>query len=213
MQVHRTSRGAARLRDLTDTAAEMFLDQGYEAVSLDTLIARVGGSRRNIYGHFGGKEGLFIQVITELCTDLARPLEELEIGGKDTATSLVLFGRRLLEIVLQPRPLALHRLMIAEGQRFPTLARAIWGAGHDRATRILVPWIEDQQSGRHLRTDLPSTELAAQFVNLVVTGSQLRGLVGLLSQPLESAYINRLVDQAVALFLDGALVKHGQANG
>ncbi|MUZ65058.1 TetR/AcrR family transcriptional regulator [Agrobacterium vitis] len=75
MDVHRTTKGAERLRSLKDAAANMFLEQGYEAVSMDTLIAQVGGSRRNIYNHFGGKEGLFIETVTRLCAELALPLE------------------------------------------------------------------------------------------------------------------------------------------
>jgi len=50
----------------------MFLDRGYEAMSLDTLIARAGGSRRNIYDRFGGKEGLFIEVVNQLCANFLR---------------------------------------------------------------------------------------------------------------------------------------------
>ncbi|XAH22130.1 TetR/AcrR family transcriptional regulator [Xylophilus sp. GW821-FHT01B05] len=204
-ETHRTARGAARVRSLTDTAADMFLEQGYEAVSIDTLIARVGGSRRNIYSHFGGKEGLFIEVVTQLCTDLARPLEALEIQGEDLPSALTLFGRRLLQIVLQPRTLALHRMMVAEGQRFPALAQAILHAGQDHAMRIVARWVEQQQSGGQLRADLPATDLAAQFVSLVVAGPQLRALVGLAPKRQRPAQLTSTVDQAVSLFLGGAL--------
>ena len=212
MKTHRTSRGAARLRILADTAADMFLDQGYEAVSMHTLITRVGGSRRNIYDHFGGKEGLFIEVVSQLCIDLARPLEELEITGQEVKPALTMFGCNILKIVAEPRTLALHRLMIAEGQRFPALAQAIWQSGQENATRILAGWIEHRQSSGELRTDLPAANLAAQFVTLTIAVPQLRSLVGLVPEPLQPAEIAQIVDQAVALFLSGALVKKGGSN-
>jgi AcrR family transcriptional regulator len=210
METHRTVRGAARVRSLTDTAAQMFLDHGYEAMSLDTLIARVGGSRRNIYGRFGGKEGMFIEVVTRFCTDLARPLEELEISGEEVGSALALFGCRLLDIVLQQRTVALHRLMIAESQRFPELAQAMFRAGHDNATRILAEWIEHKQSVAQLRGDVSSTELAAHFVNLLITGPQLRALVGLVPGPLDGAEIASLTDIAVETFLSGALPRESK---
>lgn len=181
----------------------MFLEQGYEAVSLDTLIARVGGSRRNIYSHFGGKEGLFIDTVTRLCEELATPLEQLDIGGSDPREALLLFGRKILEIVLQPRALALHRLMIAEGQRFPELSQSIWHAGHNNATRLLARWFEDRQRDGQFRTDMSAEELASKYISLAVTIPQLRCLVGF-NAPMPSGELSKTVEEAVAVFLDGA---------
>ncbi|RJG46119.1 TetR/AcrR family transcriptional regulator [Mesorhizobium sp. DCY119] len=213
MEANRTERGAARRRALIEAASEMFLDQGYESVSLDTLIARVGGSRRNIYGPFGGKEGLFIEVVTQLCADLSRPLEELDIDAEhDVSSALTLFGCRVLSIVLQPRTLALQRLMIGEGLRFPELAQAIWHAGHDNAVRRLSVWIGRKQVADQLRGDISPSDLAAQFVNLLVTGPQLRALVGIASKPLDDLEITRLTKIAVKAFLEGALVKDTKRN-
>ncbi|MGY3494294.1 TetR/AcrR family transcriptional regulator [Bradyrhizobium sp. USDA 4502] len=201
---HRTARGAARLHALTDAAADMFLDQGYEAVSLDTLIAKVGGSRRNIYQHFGGKEGLFIEVVTQLCEEISQPLVRLKIDHKHARQALTDLGRQLLKLVLQPRTLALHRLMVAEGQRFPELAQSIWRAGPNNAVRILAGWIDRRQPAE-FRHDISSEVLASQFVNMVVSEPQLRALVGLDPRPLRSGQIARMVDEAVEIFLAGAL--------
>lgn len=198
-----TSRGAARLQVLTDTAAELFLDQGYASVSLDALIAQAGGSRRNIYQHFGGKEGLFVDVVTRLCEEQARPLRDLAIGGGTIEEALDLFGRKVLEIVLQPRTLALHRLMIAEGQRFPEVAQAVLRSGHEAGVEILADWLRTRWG--ELRNDLTPEELAGQFVTLLTAGSQMRALVGREKLPLAPTEISRRVREAVSTFLRGAL--------
>ncbi|PBQ13277.1 TetR/AcrR family transcriptional regulator [Pseudomonas syringae] len=205
-QNHRTARGAQRLRDLTDVAAELFLERGFESVAVDDLIARVGGSRRNVYSHFGGKEGLFIEVVKQLCDELAKPLEELSMAEDETREGLSSFGRHLLQTVLQPRTLELHRLMVAEGKRFPELAQAVLHAGHFKGTDILTEWIKAHQGKRTnvLRTDLPARTLAQQFVNLVVMEPQLRALAGLDSQPLPAAQIDAIVNDAVSTFFEGA---------
>lgn len=200
--LHRTAHGAARLQALTATATEMFLDQGYESVSLDELIGRVGGSRRNIYQHFGCKKGLFIEVVTQLCEEVAHPLLELDIEGDEIGKALARFGTQVLRIVLQPRTLALHRLMVAEGQRFPELSQAAFTAGHDSARRILAAWIEKRRT--ELRDDLPPLAFAEQFLSLLVSGPQLRAIVGLDPLPLPPARMKRLVNEAVSTFLDGA---------
>lgn len=198
-----TTRGVARLQTLTDTAANLFLDQGYEAVSLDTLIAHAGGSRRNIYQHFGGKEGLFVGVVTRLCEEQGQPLRDLDIGDGDIGPAMITFGEKLLDTILQPRTLALHRLMIAEGQRFPALAQAILRSGHDAGVEILAEWLRLRRD--RLRVDLSPEVLADQFVTLLVTGPQLRALVGRESLPLSPTEIARLVRETVSTFLHGAL--------
>jgi len=205
---HRTAKGAQRLQELTDVAAELFLERGFESVAVDDLIARVGGSRRNVYSYFGGKEGLFIEVVKQLCAELARPLEELSIA-QEAHEGLSSFGRRLLQTVLQPRTLALHRLMVAEGKRFPELAQAVFHAGHFKAAESLTPWIEAHQGScpNSLGAHLPARTLAQQFVNLVVMEAQLRALAGLDPQPLPDEQIEVIVSNAVFTFLRGAQFK------
>ncbi|KAA2316075.1 TetR/AcrR family transcriptional regulator [Pseudooceanicola sediminis] len=198
---HRTAQGAARIQALTDTAAELFLERGYEGVSIDELIGRVGGSRRNVYGRFGGKQGLFIEVVTRLCDEQAQPLRNLDIGVGGIGPALTMFGERVLEIVLQPRTLALHRLMIAEGQRFPDLSQAILRSGHEAGTAILGEWLRGRPGLRH---GLSPEIFAEQFVLLLTAGPQLRALTGH-NAPLSPADRAHHVRVAVSTFLHGAL--------
>ena len=38
---------------ILEAAASVFFEQGYAATSIDAIIARLGGSKRNIYNEFG----------------------------------------------------------------------------------------------------------------------------------------------------------------
>jgi len=175
----RTPKGAARLEALTNTALDMFLDQGYEAVSLDDLITRVGGSRRNIYRHFGGKEGLFIAAVTSLCEELTAPIKSLNLPlSGNPAEALLLFGKAVLDRVLLPRTLDMTRLMIAEATRFPDLAQTLWRFGHEQPALVLADWIAQQQEKGVLCKRQPALLLARQFVDLAVADAQFRTLVG-----------------------------------
>lgn len=73
-QIQTRTKGEARLSAQLEVATELFLKQGYETVSIDEIITRAGGSRRNIYDSFGGKEGLFQSAITKLCDELTDPI-------------------------------------------------------------------------------------------------------------------------------------------
>lgn len=204
----RTSRGLARLEALIATAGEMFLEQGYAAVSLDAIVLRAGGSRRNIYEEFGDKEGLFVQAVTRLCLDELKPIAALQIPlDEDERTALTFFGERLLEVVLLPRTLALHRLMIGEGSRFPMIGRAMFKAGDEACAEILAVWIAARQSQGWLRTDIAAYELAEEFVALLVRGPQLRALTGMALEASTASDISRLTARAVELFIAGAMTK------
>lgn len=172
------SRGSERLRKLTASATELFLEHGYEATSMDMLIQKVGGSRRNIYDRFGGKEGLFFAVIAEECRKLAGPLESLTLEDGCVRQTLMKFGTEILHIIKQPRVLELHRLMIAEGKRFPELSRTIWSAGHHNAKAVLAAWIQRQQELGQLRLTLDPSGLAYAFIHMVTGEAQLQLLSG-----------------------------------
>ncbi|WP_208624715.1 TetR/AcrR family transcriptional regulator [Komagataeibacter sucrofermentans] len=171
-------KGIDRLRKLTHSATELFLEHGYEATSVDMLIQKVGGSRRNIYERFGGKEGLFSTVIAEECRRLAEPLENLTLEDACIRQTLEQFGSEILHIIKQPRVIELHRLMIAEGKRFPQLSRTIWSAGHHNAKSVLAGWIRKQQAQGRLRTDMDASGLAYAFIHMVTGEAQLQLLTG-----------------------------------
>lgn len=193
-----TRKGAARLQSLTEIAGEMFLEMGYEGVSVEALMARVGGSRRNILA-FGGKEGLFITAIEQICADLAAPLRALSLDTLPLPAALTQLGATLLPIAVSPKVLALHRLMIAQGARFESIARKIHQEGHETAVQIAADIFARCPEGQ-LRAGLLSRDLAEDFVTLLVTGPQLRALTGADTAP-EPDRVTRIV----ALFLNGIL--------
>ncbi|MNT07342.1 putative DNA-binding transcriptional regulator [compost metagenome] len=205
MLKRRTAKGALRTETLAKTACDLFLERGFDSVTVDDLIARAGGSRRNIYSHFGGKEGLFIEAITKLCEEIAMPLENLNISEETPRDALIKIGGELLNGVLQKKTIEVHRLMVTEGKRFPRLAQAVHKAGHAKAAQILIPWIEKYQKApiNAFRSDISSDVLARQFVALVVMDLQLRFLVGLENESFESKQIDEVVKNAVDIFIRG----------
>lgn len=51
----------------------MFFEHGYAAASIDAVIERIGGSKRNIYTTFGSKEGLFTALVSENAEQIFGP--------------------------------------------------------------------------------------------------------------------------------------------
>ena len=57
-----TRRGQERRLALLICATDLFLERGYDAVSLDDIVNHAGGSKTSIYKYFGNKEGLFTAI-------------------------------------------------------------------------------------------------------------------------------------------------------
>ena len=57
-----TKRGHERCMALLLSANRLFLEKGYDAVSLDDIVNHAGGSKASIYKYFGNKEGLFTAI-------------------------------------------------------------------------------------------------------------------------------------------------------
>ena len=73
---------------LLKVAAEVFLEKGYSATSLDEIISRAGGSRRTIYTQFGGKEGLFKTLVMEITAQALEPMRQDLDEKRDLRDSL-----------------------------------------------------------------------------------------------------------------------------
>ncbi|RYZ77715.1 MAG: TetR/AcrR family transcriptional regulator [Proteobacteria bacterium] len=195
------SKNSSRLENLLTEATSMFLEQGYESLSIDELVRRVGGSKRNVYSQFQNKEALFIKVASNLCEELSVPLRNLQLNHSDPRVALEKFSRELLKVVLDERTLALHRLMIAEAVRFPKLSQTIWKLGHDAACKLLADWIEDQKSAGRLVISSDAASVAAQFISSLTGYLQLRALLKPHSHKTSKQEIESFVEAAVASFL------------
>src|ERR1700687_3962682 len=60
----------ARRKEKVRKAGSLFRDKGYERVTVDDIIALVGGSKATLYSQFGGKDELFEIVIKRYCADV-----------------------------------------------------------------------------------------------------------------------------------------------
>ena len=76
---------AARRAQLIDVGRAVFAERGYEATSVEEIAARAKVSKPILYGHFGGKEGLYAVVVDrEVERILANIAEAVDTGPPRT---------------------------------------------------------------------------------------------------------------------------------
>jgi AcrR family transcriptional regulator len=115
-------------RRLIETAARLFTEQGFAATSIDQVAAAAGVGKQTIYRRYPSKAQLFKAVLSEhmmkgVVDAWERRLEDLAQRAKDETSSpldaLKMICRSALDFILEPDMISLHRVLIAEEQRFP----------------------------------------------------------------------------------------------
>jgi TetR/AcrR family transcriptional repressor of mexJK operon len=159
-------------------AKRAFLAGGFGAVSMDTIARDAGASKATVYAHFGSKEELFGAVIARECERYFASFSADELDPHDVRTSLGVLGRRFLEVVLSPDAIALHRIIVSEVTRFPTLGEVLWQAGPERQRAQIGAFLQSAAACGSLSPG--DTRLAAeQFISLVRGEIHLRQLLRL----------------------------------
>ena len=128
---------AQRTNEILDAASEVFLRCGYRRARISDIIERLGGSRGTIYARYPTKDALFSAVV-ERTNDV---LNAHYAGALSTRQPLrgVLekFGLILLGTVYSRELSDLLRIVVAEAEQFPELAKKFLTRGPMHAVRML----------------------------------------------------------------------------
>jgi TetR/AcrR family transcriptional repressor of mexJK operon len=189
-------------------AKQSFLARGFGAVSMDAIARAAGVSKATVYAHFTSKEELFGAVIGRECERRFAGFSAHELDPDDVAASLLVLGRRFLELILSPDAIALHRIILGEVTRFPLLGDVFWHAGPERNLAQIEAFMRRAAAAGTLA--LGDARCAAeQFVGLVRGESQLRQLLRL-EPAADAAAIDAAAAAAVATFLRAFRPASGQ---
>jgi AcrR family transcriptional regulator len=157
-----------------ESAAQMFLERGYEGVSIDEVADAAGVARRTVYNRFSSKDELFAGVAEFVWSELLKTVETIRPAEHtDPAEAVRSIANTLAEFWLRPQAVAFLRLAIMEGPRFPKLAESYFHAGKMPIFRALVSRLSLlSQHGLLSEAVAEDAELAT------------RQLVGLVNEPL-----------------------------
>ncbi|EHL98901.1 transcriptional regulator, TetR family [Acetobacteraceae bacterium AT-5844] len=183
-------------------AAELFMEEGYAAVSMDAVAKAAGVSKATLYAHFSGKEALFEAIVSAGCESMRRRADGF-LGGHDRPLrdALVELGLHWLRFMLRPQVRALHRVMVAEAARFPALARAFYAAGPQAMQGWLTGWMAGESARGHLRPDVPPAQAAEHFLCLLRGDLFVRATFGLVDEEMAAAELPSIAERAADAFL------------
>ena len=190
-----------RREALLRAAVEVFFEQGYAATSIDAIIERAGGSKRNIYNEFGNKQGLFSAIVKQNADRVLSTLVIEQTEGHDLQATLTAFGRRLLDAYMSPTLIGIYRIAVTEANRFPDLVKSFYEQGPGRSTSRLAEVLEAANKRGEIRAD-DCLRLAEHFVGMIRDNLHLQVVLGLRAAPSDEE-AQAAVGSAVAVFLNG----------
>jgi AcrR family transcriptional regulator len=196
---NKRSRGEVRNGKLQKVAAELFLKRGYEGVSIDKIVELAGGSKSTVYSKFGGKCGLFISSIENLCRESNEPLTEIDYRGLNLEESLKKLSFHILKLITAKRSVELHRLAIGEAVNCPEVGEAWYTHGPARTTSFIRALLESRRN--ELRKTTIPIERMAVILHDSLTGDILYRLLAGVGKHENDEELERLACAAVDVIL------------
>lgn len=202
MVMDEMSRSARKRQAILDAARSVFLRKGYGGASMDEVAALAAVSKQTVYKHFADKRRLFEAIITgdigateSLTHDMLASLS----ASDNLEHDLRQFARRHIDEVTQPHLIQLRRIIIAEADRFPELAKTWFANGPERAHATMATQFQELER-RGLLT-MPDPLLAAQHFNWLILSIPLNKAMFHPDYTFPRRELNRYADEAVRIFL------------
>ena len=172
-----------RLGNMLETAMRLFLVRGYEAVSVEEIAKQAGVAKRFIYARYNDKSELFGAAIEHtFMGKFEGVLRGFEPSRRGPEGDLYDLGRKLLEIAIQPEPVALHRLFISSAPLFPDLARRFVERNRQRALKEVERVFKFYADRGEIEFPQPQLVIEQFFISVVGIPQRL-ALLGLRESP------------------------------
>ena len=184
---------AEKRASILRAARPILLRHGLGGTTLDRVAAEGGIAKMTLYRHFPSKEALFEGLVTAMCAYMREDLENApspEID-KPAADRLAEELRAFAAALIEPDALALYRLIVTEGWRFPDLARVFDQSGMRVIRRRIAELLETGGVPAN-----QSAQVAGEVVAITLGDAYQRVLLGIAEEGDDEAFA-RQIDAAV----------------
>ncbi len=149
-------------------ATKLFLKHGYSGTGMDDVAKHAGVTKQTVYSHFGNKDALFREIISEECLRHSPTPDMLEDKNLPVEELLYRVGIGFLNMISSPQGLAIHRLVMSEAERKPALAKLFFETGPQRMNDLLTSYLQLQNERGVL--SIKNTASAASYFYSLLKG-------------------------------------------
>ncbi len=179
--------GPGRPKDLgkraaiLDAAKEMFIELGFNGVSMDGIAARAGVSKLTVYSHFGDKDTLFAQAIQAKCVEMMPDALFITDSEGPLHDQLLGIGHAFFALISSDAAIATQSMMLTPDTD-DRIRQMFWQAGPQRTETALADFLAARTARGELA--ITDTHLAArQFFCLIKGELHTHMMCGLCRAP------------------------------
>jgi AcrR family transcriptional regulator len=185
---------------ILDGAKRVFMQQGFDAASMNDITRAAGVSKGTIYVYFENKEDLFAELIHRERLRITESARSALIETLPVREALHDFGVLFATHISAEYTIKAMRMVIAVNQRMPALSCGFLSATPMNPVSVLKTYLDRQVTQGRLAID--DTELAArQFLELATVGIFKHRLFGTMETPPPPSEIERIVTSGIRVFL------------
>ncbi|WP_322489737.1 TetR/AcrR family transcriptional regulator [Chloroflexus sp.] len=155
---------------ILDVAAQLFMQRGYRAVSINDIIQAAGVTKPTLYYYFGDKEDLFVQMGLRVLETMCQPLAEIAASDQPLVERLQAMATLLITGYEGDMRMMRHEMMEHLGES----ARArLSAAFYQHLFAPLTSVMNEARIAGLVRADLAPAVLAMLFLSLCETFHEL----------------------------------------
>ncbi len=193
---------------LLSAAATLFLERGVDGTSLEAVAAAAAVGKPTLYARYPDKSALFAAVIR---TNVAAALPPIDgpHEGASPEDRLRHVGRAVIDGAMQPLPLSLMRLYIAEAPRHGALIREVDRMGREAALDTIAAALVDTQDADVMAR---ARKAAGVFLDVAFVPHQVRMLLGDPPDEADDLHptLKERIDHAVAILAAMGLLRRSK---
>jgi AcrR family transcriptional regulator len=151
---------------ILDAARQEFAASGYAATSMESVARHAGVSTKTLYRLIPNKGTLFEEILTDGIDRFVSQIRLRACDGSDIEGALREAMIAVGELILDGTVIALLRMIVAEGDKFPEISDTFYNKAIKRSESTLANWLKAQAERGLIAIDNP-TEAAGMLLGML----------------------------------------------
>lgn len=193
------NRSNRKVQLILAAARKLFVEQGFDAISMDMVAREATVSKATLYAHFASKERLFTAVVADEAERISDSIWPLAPTNVDVSEVLRHVARNFVDIFLTERAVVFQRAILSVVPRLPSIGVTIYEAGPKALTERLAQYLAQAHAEGRLKIANPMLA-ATQFLGVVRGDLDIRRLLSP-GDPPSRAEVETQVEAGIDLFL------------
>lgn len=152
-----------RILHLLDTAAAIFIRDGYAGASIDRIAAEAGVGKPTIYTRFESKANLLKCVIEHMLHNRLVAIDD-QIASRTAVGALKEQLANIIAISIEPAFLGIFRLFLTEASKFPEIFAAFYATTEQQSKQLLLTQLA--RYPEFASTRLPHDDIATMLLGM-----------------------------------------------